>query len=154
MNCLGNVILKMMLLFPVRPLLLVLVLVAMMLTTPTTLSHLLYSLSCLLLLQLLMNSTRASSMMRSPCWRERSVPCTSSARRGAGHLGAASSAVISPTSLLTAPRGRSTSPPTSTTKTTTNRMTLATRVTARRSTALKIRRRRSSRRSCSERVLP
>jgi hypothetical protein len=42
-------------------------LVAMMLTPPTPLSHLLWSLPCPLWLQLLMNSTRVSSMMRSPC---------------------------------------------------------------------------------------
>jgi hypothetical protein len=49
----------------VKLLLLVLVLVAMMLTPPS-LSHLLWSLPCLLWPQLLMSSTRASPMMRSP----------------------------------------------------------------------------------------
>jgi uncharacterized integral membrane protein len=68
MNYLGNVVLTMMLLILVSLLLLVLVLVAMMLTPPTPLSHLLWSLLCPLWLQFLMSSTRASQMMRSPCW--------------------------------------------------------------------------------------
>jgi hypothetical protein len=52
----------------VRLLLLVLMLVAMWLTPPILLTHLLWSLFYLLYLQLLMSSTRASPMMRSPCW--------------------------------------------------------------------------------------
>jgi hypothetical protein len=48
MNCLERVVLSMMLLLLVRLLLLVLMLVVMMLTPPTPLSHLLWSLSCLL----------------------------------------------------------------------------------------------------------
>jgi hypothetical protein len=74
-----------------------------------------FALSCV---QLLMSSTRASPMMRSPCWRESSTHCTDSVRRGGGLLGAASSAVTPPTSSLIAPRGRSLTPPTSTTTTT------------------------------------
>jgi hypothetical protein len=127
-------------------------LVAMMLTPPTPLSHLLWSLACLLCPQLLMNSMRVSSTMRSPCWRGSSEPCTSSSRRGGDHLGVVSSAVTPPTSSPTTPRGRSLIPPISTT-TTTTRMTLATRPTTR-STASGTRRRRSSRRSCPEHVLP
>jgi hypothetical protein len=50
------------------------------------------------------------------------------------------------------PRGRSSTPPTSMTIPT--KMTTATRVITRRSTTSKIRRRRSFRRSCLERVLP
>jgi hypothetical protein len=46
----------------------VLVLVAMWLTPPTLLTHLLWSLFCLLCLQLLMSSMRASLTTRSPCW--------------------------------------------------------------------------------------
>jgi hypothetical protein len=102
-------------------------------------------------LQLLMSSTRASQMTRSPCWRESFVPCTSSARRG-DLLRVASSAATPPTLSPTAPRGRSSTPPTSTT--TTTEMTPATRVGARRSTAPGTRRKRSSRRWCPERVLP
>jgi hypothetical protein len=104
------------------------------------------------LLQLPANSTRASPTMRLPCWQESYVPCTNSARRGGGHLGAASSAAAPPTSSPTAPRGRSSTSPISTT--TPIRMTPPTRVTTR-STALETRRRRrSSRRSCPECVLP
>jgi hypothetical protein len=44
-----------------------LVLVAMMLTPPTSLSHLLWSLPCPLWPQLLMSGTRASPMTRLPC---------------------------------------------------------------------------------------
>jgi hypothetical protein len=64
--------------------------------------------------------------------------CTASTRRGGGLLGTASSAVTPPTSLPTAPRGRSSTPPTRTT--TTNRTTPATRVRARRTTTSGIRR--------------
>jgi hypothetical protein len=142
----------MMFLILVRLLLLVLVLVAMMLTPPTPLSQLLWSLLCPLCLQLLISSMRASPTMRSPCWRESSVSCTSSVRRGGDHLGASSSAATPPTSSLTGSRGRSlTPPPTSTT--TLSGMIIA-RVTTRRSTALGIRRRRNFRRSCPTRVLP
>jgi hypothetical protein len=66
-NCVGKVVLIMILLLLVRLLLLVLVLVVMMLTRPTPLSHLLWSLPCLLWPQLLMSSTRVSSMIRSNC---------------------------------------------------------------------------------------
>jgi hypothetical protein len=82
MNCLGRVVRTMMLLLLVRLFLLVLMLVAMWLTPPTLLTHLLWSLPYPLCPQLLMSSTRASPMTRSPCWRETSEPCTSSARRG------------------------------------------------------------------------
>jgi hypothetical protein len=126
-------------------------LVAMMLTSPTLLSHLICSSPCLLWLQLLMSSMRASQMMRLPCWQESPVPCISSARRGGDHLGAASSAATSHISLPTAPRGRSSTPPTSTT--TPTGMTPVTRAKVRRSTALGIRRR-SFRRSSPEHVLP
>jgi hypothetical protein len=144
MNCLGKVIRTMMLL------LLVLMLVVMMLTRPT-LSHLLWSLPCPLWLQLLMSSMRASPMMRSSCWQESSTSCTSFSRRGGGNPGAASGVATPPTSSPTAPRGRSSTPPIS--MTTPTGMTPATRMTIRRSTASKTRRR-SSRRSCLERVLP
>jgi hypothetical protein len=70
MNYLGKVVQIIMLLLLVRLLLLVLVLVAMMITPPTPLSHLLWSLLCLLWPHLLMSSTRASSTMRSPCWQK------------------------------------------------------------------------------------
>jgi hypothetical protein len=98
------------------------------------------------------DSTRASPMTRSPYWRGSSMPCTSSARKGGDHRGVASSAMIPPTSSPIAPSTRSQTPPTSTT--TTTGMTLATRVTKRRSTASRTTRRRSSRRSYPERVLP
>jgi hypothetical protein len=146
---LGKVILTMMLLLLVRLLLLVLILVAMMLTPSTPLSHLLWSLPCPLLLQLLMNSTRASPMIRSSCWLGSSEPYTSSVRRGVDHLGDASSAVTPPTLSPITPRGRSSTPPTSTT--TSSGMTIA-RVMIR-STAFGTRRR-SSRGLCPERVLP
>jgi hypothetical protein len=89
--------------------------------------------------------------MRLPWWQETSVPCISSARRGGGHPGAASSAAAPTTSSPTAPRGRSSTPPTSTT--TPTGTTPATRVTTTRSTASETRRR-ISRRSYTERVLP
>jgi hypothetical protein len=41
---------------------------AMWLTPPTLLTHLLLSLLCLLCVQLLMSSTRASLTTRLPCW--------------------------------------------------------------------------------------
>jgi hypothetical protein len=127
----------------VRPLLLVLVLVVMMLTPSTPLSHLIWSLPCTLWPQLLINSTRASPMMRSSYWRESFTPCTSSARRGGDHLGAASSAATPFTSPLTALRGRNLTPPTS--MTTTSGTTTA-RTTTRRSTASETRRTRNSKR--------
>jgi hypothetical protein len=74
------------------------------------------------------------------------------ARRGGGHLGDALSAATPPTSSLTAPRGRSSTPPTSTS--TRTEMIPSTRVMARISTASGTTRRRSSRRSCLECVLP
>jgi hypothetical protein len=116
--------------------------------TNTILSSL--GLLCHLLLYLLKNNTRASPTMGFLCWQESSAPCTSFTRRGGGHLGAASSVVTPPTSSLTATRGRSSTPPTSTT--TPTEMTLATRVTTRRSITAEIRR--SFRRSCSKCVLP
>jgi hypothetical protein len=61
---------------------------------------------------------RASPTTRSPYWRESSKPCTGSARRGGGLLGAALSMETPPTSSPTVPRGRSSTPPTSTTTTT------------------------------------
>jgi hypothetical protein len=91
--------------------LLVLVLVAMWLTPPTLLTHLLWSLLYLPCVQLLMRSMRASPMTRLPCWRESSELYTGSARRGGDLLGAASSAATSATSSPTAPRGRSLTPP-------------------------------------------
>jgi hypothetical protein len=51
------------------------------------------------------------------------VPCTSFARRGGDHLGAALSAATPPTSSPTAPRGRILTPPTS--MTTSSGMTTA-----------------------------
>jgi hypothetical protein len=130
----------------------VLVLVVMMLT-PLTLSHLLWTLSCLLWLQLLMSYTRASPTMRLPCWQGSSVPCTSSARRGGDHLGAALSAEAPLTSSPIAPIGRSLTPPTNTT--TPTRTTTTTRVTTRRRTTSETTTtRRSSRRSCPKHVLP
>jgi hypothetical protein len=111
-------------------------------TTSTTDSSTL-EFACLPCVQLLMSSTRASLMTRSPCWRGSSAHYTDSARRGGGLLGAASSAVTPPTSSPTTPRGRSSTPPISTT--TTTGMTLVTRKRAR-STASGTRRRRSSRR--------
>jgi hypothetical protein len=152
MNCLGRVVRIMMLLLLVRLLLLVLVLVAMMLTPSTPLSHLLWSLPCLHWPQLLMRSMRASLTTRLPCWRGSSMFCISSIRRGGDHLGVASSAVTPPTSLSTALRGRSLTPPRSTT--TPTGTTLATKVTTTKSTASGTTRRRSSRRSCPEHVLP
>jgi hypothetical protein len=140
-----------MLLSLVRLLLLVLLLMAMILTLPTLLSHLLWSLSCPLWLQLWMNSMRASPMMRLPCWQGSSTPYTSSTRRGEDHPGAASSAATPPTSLPTAPRGRSSTHPTS--MTTPTRTTPVTRMTTRRTTASETRRR-SFRRSSPEHVLP
>jgi hypothetical protein len=109
----------MMLLLLVKLLLLVLVLVAMTLTPPTPLYHLLWSLLCLTWLQLLMSSTRASQITRSPCWQENSAPYTSSARRGGDLLGAASSGATPPTSSPTAPSRRSSTPPLISTTTTT-----------------------------------
>jgi uncharacterized integral membrane protein len=111
MNYLEKVVRIMMLLSLVKLLLLVLVLVAMMLTPPTPLSHLLWSLSCPLWLQLLMSSMRASPTTRSPCWRGSSDPCTSSARRGGDHRGATLSVATPPTSSPTTPSGRSSTPP-------------------------------------------
>jgi hypothetical protein len=99
-----------------------------------------------------MSSTRALPMMRLPCCQESSEPYTSSSRRGGDHLGAASSAMTPPTLSPTAPRGRSLTPPTS--MMTPTRMTPAKRAITRRSTASETRRRRSSKRSCPERVLP
>jgi hypothetical protein len=89
---------------------------------------------------------------RSPCWRESSAPCTSSARRGGDHLGTASSAATPPTSSPTVPRGKSSTPPTSIT--TPTGTTSAARATTRRSSASETRKKRSSRRSCLEHVLP
>jgi hypothetical protein len=97
---------------------------------------------CLLWPQLLMSSTRASPMTRSPYWQGSFTPCTCSTRRGGDHRRDALSVATPPTSSPTAPSGRSSTPPTSTT--TTTKMTLATRVRARRSTASGTRRRRRS----------
>jgi hypothetical protein len=144
MNCLEKVVRIMMLLSLVKLLLLVLVLVTMMLTPPTPLSHLLCSLSCPLWLQLLMSSMRASPITRSPCWRGSSEPCTSSTRRGGDHRGATSSAATPPTSSLTSPSGRS-STPSSTSTTITPRKTPATWARPRRSTTSGIGRRSSRR---------
>jgi hypothetical protein len=141
-----------MLLLLVKLWLLVLMLVAMMLNPPTQF-HLLWSLFCHPLLQLLTNSMSASSTTRLPYWQESYAPCTSSARRG-GHLVAALSAATPPTSSLIAPRGKSSTPPISTATTTTTGTTPTIRVMTRRSTASRTRRRRSSRRSCPEHVLP
>jgi hypothetical protein len=119
---------------------------------PTNTISFLWSLLCLLLLQLLMSSTRASPMMRLLCWQGSFISCTNSARRGGDHPGAVSSVATPLTSSLIAPRGRSLTPPTSTS--TPIGTTPATRATTRRRTILKTRRRRSSRRSCFELVLP
>jgi hypothetical protein len=97
----------------------------------------------------MMSSTRASPTTRLSCWQESSVPCTSSVRRRGDHPVAASSAVTPPTSSPTVASGRNSTPPTS--MTTPTRMTTAT-ATTRRITASEIRR--SSKRSCPERVLP
>jgi hypothetical protein len=123
-----------------------------MMLTPPTLSHLLWSLPCLLWLQLLMSSTRASPMTRLSCWKGSSVPYTSFARRGGDHPGAASSAETPLTSSLIVPRERSSTPPISMTMPTGT--TPATRAIIRRRTASETRRRRSSRRSCPDCVLP
>jgi hypothetical protein len=122
-----------------------------MLTPPTSLSHLLWSLICPLWPQLLMNTMRASPMMRSPCWRESSTSCTSSVRREGDHLRADSSATTPPTSSPTVLRGRNLTPPTS--MTTPSRTTTA-RATTTTSIASGTIRRRNSRRSCPEHVLP
>jgi hypothetical protein len=143
MSCLERIVQTMMNLLQVRLLLLVLMLVAMWLIPPTLLTHLLWSLLCLPCVQLLMSSTRASPTMRSPCWQESSELCTGSASRGGGLLGAALSAATPPTSSPTAPRGKSL---TQTSTTTITGTTPATRVRSRRSTALGIRIKRSSRR--------
>jgi hypothetical protein len=121
--------------------------------TPPMLSHLLWSLPCLLWLQLLMSSTRASPTTRLLCWQGSSVPCTSSTRRGGDHLGATLSATTPLTSSQIAPRGRSLTSPTSTT--TATRTATTTRAITRRLTASETTiRRRSFRRSCLEYVLP
>jgi hypothetical protein len=93
---------------------------------PTLLTHLIWSLLCLPCVQLLMSSMRACPMTRSPCWRGSSARCTDCTRRGGDLLGAA-------------PRGRSSTPPTSTT--TATGTTPAIRVRVRRSTASGTRRR-------------
>jgi hypothetical protein len=98
-----------------------------------------------------MSSTRASPTMRSSWWQRSSEPCTCFTRRGGDHLGAASSVATPTTSSLTTPRGRSSTPLTSTT--TSTKTTPAARAMTRGSTALRTRRRRSFRRSCPERVL-
>jgi hypothetical protein len=73
---------------------------------------------CLIWLQLLISSARASPMTRSPCWRGSSEPCLSTTRRGGDYLGAALSAATPPTSSPATPRGRSSTPLISTTTTT------------------------------------
>jgi hypothetical protein len=98
-----------------------------------------------------MSSTRAFSMTRLLCWQGSFMPCTSSIRRGGDHLGVALSAETPPTSSSTALRGKCLTPPTSTT--TPTEMTTGTKATTRRRTSLETRRR-SSRRSYPERVLP
>jgi hypothetical protein len=67
--------------------------------------------------------------------------CTSSAKRGGDHLGAALSAATPPTSSPTAPSGRNSTAPTSTATTTTTGMTPALRVMTGISTAPGTRRR-------------
>jgi hypothetical protein len=84
-------------------------------------------------------------MMRSPYWRGSPEPCTISARRGGDHLGVASSEATPPTSSPTAPRGRSSTPPTG--MTTPSGTTIARAMT--RSTASGRRRRRRRRRIMS-----
>jgi hypothetical protein len=123
----------MMLLLLVRFLLLVLILVAMCLTPPTLLTHLFWNLLCLLYLQLLMSSTRASPTMRSSYWRESSALCICYKRRGGDLLETASSTMIPLTSSLTAPSKRSLTHSTSTT--TTIGTTPVTSVRAKKSTA-------------------
>jgi hypothetical protein len=68
------------------------------------LTHLLWSLPCLLWPQLLMSSTRASPMTRPPCWQESSALCIGSARRGGDHRGAASSAATPPHFIADCPK--------------------------------------------------
>jgi hypothetical protein len=120
-----------------------------MMLTPPPRSHLLWSLSCPLWPQLLMSSTRASPMTRSLYWRESSVRCTISTRRGGDHLYVALSAATPLTSSPTTPSGRCSTP----TGTTISSGTTTARTTIRRSTASRTTKR-SSRRSCPERVLP
>jgi hypothetical protein len=92
-------------------------------------------------------------MMRLLCWQGSSLPCTSYARRGGDHPGAALSVVTPLISSPIAPRGRSSSPPTS--MTTQTETTTTTRViTRRRITSETTIIRRSSRRSCPKHVLP
>jgi hypothetical protein len=118
-----------------------------MLLTPPTLSHLLWSLLYLLLLQLPMSNTRAFPMMRLPCLQGNFGRCTSFRRRGEEDHETPRvlvSAVTPPTSSLTAPRGRS--------MTTPIRMITTTRMTTRRRITSGTRRRRILRRSCPEHV--
>jgi hypothetical protein len=92
-------------------------------------------------------------MMRLLLWQGSSLPCTSYARRGGDHPGAASSVVTPLISSPIAPRGRSSSPPTS--MTTQTETTTTTRVIRRRRiTSETTIIRRSSRRSCPKHVLP
>jgi hypothetical protein len=124
-------------------------LVAMMLT-PSTSSHLLWSLLCLLLLQLLISNMRAFLMMRLPCLQGNFGQCISFGRREEETpetLSAALSAATPPTLSSTAPTGRSVTTPTRTT--TSIRMTTITRTTTRR-IASGTRRSGISRRSCLE----
>jgi hypothetical protein len=131
-----------------------LVLVSMMLTPPIS-SHLLWSLLCLLLLQLLISNMRAFLMTRLPYLEGNFERCTSFGRRGEEtpkNLRAVSSAATPPTSSPTGLRGRSMTTPTRTT--TTTRMTTTTRTTTRRRIASGTRIRRTSRKSCPEHVQP
>jgi hypothetical protein len=135
MNCL--IVLIMMFHLLVKLWLLVLVLVCMMLIPPI-LSHILWSLFFLLLLQILMNNIRAFLMTRLFCLQENFGRCTSFGRRGEETpktLRAASSPTTPTTSSSTAPRVRS-----------------MTTLTIRRIIALGTTRRRTSRRSCPEHV--
>jgi hypothetical protein len=96
-----------------------------------------------------MSNKRAFPMMRLPYLQGNFRRCTSFERRGdetPETPRAALSAVIPPTSLPIAQRGRSITTPT--------RTTTITRTTTRRRIALRTRRRRRSRRSCPEHVQP
>jgi hypothetical protein len=104
MSSLGRVVRTMMHLLLVRLLLLVLVLVAMWLTpTNTTDSPALeFALSSLYVAS--DEQYESIPTTRSPCWRESSARCISSARRGGDLLGADLSAATPPTSSPTALR--------------------------------------------------
>jgi hypothetical protein len=110
--------------------------VAMMLTPPTP-SHLLWSMLCLLLLQLSMINMRAFLTTTLPCLQGNFGICFSFRRRGDGTL-ETPRVVLSAATPPTTPRGRCTK----------------TRTTTRKRIASDTRRRRTSRRSCPKHVQP